>query len=43
MLSSPYQVLIVLALIFTVCSFVWQNYPLLSVAVLLICIALFTR
>lgn len=37
---TPYSILIVLALIFTVCSLIWNQFPLLPVAVLLICVAL---
>ena len=40
MILSTFSILVIIALIFTVVSFIWPSYPLLPVAVLLIAIAL---
>lgn len=37
---SGFTILVTIALIFTVLSMVWPTYPLMPVAVLLVCIAL---
>lgn len=41
MILTPHLILIVLALLFAVLSMVWTQYPLLSVAVILLAIAAF--
>lgn len=40
---TPFFLLVVLALIFTVCGMIWSSYPLVPVAVLLLCVALLLR
>ncbi len=40
MIASPFVILVVLALIFAVCGIVWNGYPLVPVAVILIAVAL---
>ena len=37
---SPFLILVCVALLLTVLSFVWAQYPFISVAVLLVCVAL---
>jgi hypothetical protein len=37
---SPFFILVIIALIFAVLSMIWPTYPLLPVAVLLVCVAL---
>lgn len=40
---TPFFILVLIALIFAVCSFIWSQYPFLAIAVLLICVALLTQ
>lgn len=40
MLITPFTILVIIALIFAVVSMIWPTYPLLSVSVLLVCVAL---
>lgn len=37
---TPFVILIAIAILLTVCSFIWQTAPFLQIAVLLIAIAL---
>lgn len=37
---NPFTILVVIALLLSVCSLIWNQYPILPVAVLLICVAL---
>ena len=37
---SPFLILICVALLLTVLSFIWSQYPFIQVAVLLVCVAL---
>lgn len=37
---SPFLILVVLALLFAVLSMVWPSYPLVPVAVILLCVAM---
>lgn len=37
---SPFVILVMVALILAIVSLIWPTYPLLPVAVLLICVAL---
>lgn len=38
---SPFNILLAIALLLTVLSMIWRDYPLLPVAVLLVIVSLF--
>jgi len=40
---TPFFILVIIALVFTVLSFVWPAHPLLGVAVLLLAVALLIK
>lgn len=40
MIPSTFTILVILALIFAVCGIIWNGYPLVPVAVILIAVAL---
>lgn len=40
MILTPFTILVVLALIFAVCGIIWNGFPLVPVAVILLAVAL---
>lgn len=40
---TPFMILVVLALVFAVLSIPWPSYPMLAVAVILLCCALLIK